>query len=533
MSDTSAAEQLQQKHKKVWLQVSNTNGNEIQVQWAMRFLRNAGWSISESEDMSSNADKLAEQVLQCAESLSETSSQLQPKKHFRNMSTKVATRWGLLRQALRSSSTAADEHVSVRRHTGYALLATTAAPVAPAGTEKAPASYQVELHLWPSVTAAQHTAVSAGSCSFPLLAPVAPSITLSDLVAHRGTTAAAAAGASADSSPGVDNTGNVCVWPAEQVLTHLLLNAGMSGALPQGGCLLELGGGRSCMAAIAAACCEGFHGWHITGTDGNVKAAAAAAGSLSLIPVQGPSSPPGGAHSEALRQATASAQRRFPTCSAESMAFHLEAASLSTGSLQWDMAHARPEGGGVPVAITGSLPPTAHAAGETDMKHSADLVVAADCLFFESFAEHLLSTCYGALRQTLPAPAATKALCEEAPRDGTKCLATALLRPAAGSGAPIPQVWLVAPERGGSRTRFVQRAQSWVAPGGDTPAWSVLQFPVYDAAVHAAHEAAQAAGHGGYDVDLHHPLLVVLCAPHWEAELRLRGSQCQGVDVTL
>jgi len=509
---------LKSNHQRVWLQVSDASGAALNLNWAKKYLLKV--ACLPAGEIGVDEGTLCEQLLQNAQLTKAKSEAAQAKsaKRSSQMSSIVSTRWGLLRQALRSNSAQADSKVSVRRHEGYSLLACSTAQVHTSTAPHRP-SYQVELYLWPNTeTTPPSSGVEPPPQCFPLLAPVTPQVTLEDLVSHRRTGAAAASSSGSNAPRGVDNTGNVCVWPAEQVLTHLLLTAGSAGGVAEGGLLLELGGGRSCMAAVAAAFCAGFASWRVAGTDGNAKAASAAAGSLALF---WPAGQGGGDTEEqaAMQRAVLALQQSQAAAGPPTLSF--AARGLAFGALQWDTTHAAQQ---VPVLLTGSVPQTGETQSSTlDVRRDADLIVAADCLFFESYAEHLLSTCFGALRL------------EAAPVEptggtyGSSTLASALLAPAPGCTRGIPQVWLLAPERGGSRSRFVARAQVWQAPGTDEPAWAVLQFEQYDEAVQHAHAGAAKGATGGYEADLHHPLLVVLCAPHWEEELRSRAEACSGV----
>lgn len=52
---------------------------------------------------------------------------------------------------------------------------------------------------------------------------------------------------------GVDNTGNVCVWPAEPLLLHTLLNVSRFTELVRSKRVLEIGGGMSALAGLGLA----------------------------------------------------------------------------------------------------------------------------------------------------------------------------------------------------------------------------------------------------------------------------------------
>lgn len=52
---------------------------------------------------------------------------------------------------------------------------------------------------------------------------------------------------------GVDNTGNVCVWPAEPLLLHTLLNVPRFTDMVRNKCVLEIGGGMTALAGLGLA----------------------------------------------------------------------------------------------------------------------------------------------------------------------------------------------------------------------------------------------------------------------------------------
>ncbi|CAN0156043.1 unnamed protein product [Scytosiphon promiscuus] len=82
-----------------------------------------------------------------------------------------------------------------------------------------------------------------------------PAVTLDQLFAHR--------------VHGVDNTGNVRVWPAEQVLLHVLLSGPLASSLA-GTRVLELGAGMSGLAGLGLAACTSAA--EVVITDGNPDA---------------------------------------------------------------------------------------------------------------------------------------------------------------------------------------------------------------------------------------------------------------------
>ncbi|CAN0466785.1 unnamed protein product, partial [Ascophyllum nodosum] len=68
---------------------------------------------------------------------------------------------------------------------------------------------------------------------------------------------------------GVDNTGNVRVWPSEQVLLHALLTGPLAPSL-RGARVLELGAGKCGLAGLGVA--VGSEAAEVVITDGNPDA---------------------------------------------------------------------------------------------------------------------------------------------------------------------------------------------------------------------------------------------------------------------
>ncbi|CAN0426088.1 unnamed protein product, partial [Discosporangium mesarthrocarpum] len=76
---------------------------------------------------------------------------------------------------------------------------------------------------------------------------------------------------------GVDNTGNVAVWPSEQVLLHYVLSGDGGGGGGEGGTtlppaldgarVLELGAGMAGLAGLGIAACSSAR--EVVVTDGN------------------------------------------------------------------------------------------------------------------------------------------------------------------------------------------------------------------------------------------------------------------------
>lgn len=55
---------------------------------------------------------------------------------------------------------------------------------------------------------------------------------------------------------GVDNTGNICTWPSEAILLHLLLTSPRLQELIAGKVVLEIGGGQTGLAGLGLAVCS-------------------------------------------------------------------------------------------------------------------------------------------------------------------------------------------------------------------------------------------------------------------------------------
>ena len=89
-------------------------------------------------------------------------------------------------------------------------------------------------------------------------------VSLADLASHQH-------------NDGVDNTGNVCVWPAEEVLAHLCLR---ERRLLAGRRIFELGAGMTGLAGLVAA--AGTAAAHVVISDGNKAAVENLAACISL-----------------------------------------------------------------------------------------------------------------------------------------------------------------------------------------------------------------------------------------------------------
>ncbi|XP_033115881.1 calmodulin-lysine N-methyltransferase-like [Anneissia japonica] len=127
---------------------------------------------------------------------------------------------------------------------------------------------------------------------------------------------------------GFNNTGNVCVWPAEEVLTYWCLE---NRHLFKQQKICELGGGMTCLAGLAVATCCAAE--EVLLTDGN---------ELSIKNVQ-----------EILKE----------------NAEYLKAKTVTASVIRWDKQDEY-----------------------THFKETFDYVISADCLFFDQYREDLLTT---------------------------------------------------------------------------------------------------------------------------------------------
>jgi len=253
-------------------------------------------------------------------------------------------------------------------------------------------------------------------------------ISLEDLASHH-------------SSDGVDNTGNVCVWPAEEVLAHLCVQIAHVLA---NRAVVELGAGMTGLAGLVAA--ASTRARRVTITDGNKAAAQNVAQCVAL---------------NAFNAGASASQLR-----------------VDTQQLVWSSAHADEAKARV---------------------GAADVVMAADCLFFKDFHVDLVDT-LAALVNASPrkdgddasSPAGSQTVLEVDGRLDERI-----------QDLGFPQVWLVAPRRGATMDLFISHALR---------RFNVAVAREYDAAVSHAHERCmtELAASGQYDPDIHYPLLLVL-----------------------
>ena len=226
--------------------------------------------------------------------------------------SRAKARWGILRAAILKAKQDADaSSVSVRRHSGFPLLPRLASPT-------------------PSTLC-----VTFPSCPSPEEYPVC-------VATERE------ASVSVEEMIGFDNTGNVTLWPSEEILAALVVSRmGEGGGLEGVGRVLELGAGMTGLAGLVVAAYAAHKGMDldVVLTDGNAT-------SVELLE-----------------------------------------ASISDNS----RSHTPPEGDGVTVRVSRALlqwDPDVEPVADT-LGGPFDLVMAADCLFFESAHPgliHVLST---------------------------------------------------------------------------------------------------------------------------------------------
>lgn len=121
----------------------------------------------------------------------------------------------------------------------------------------------------------------------------------------------------------------------------------------------------------------------------------------------------------------------------------------------------------------------------------ADVILCADCLFFEDFHAGLLACCDALLKPVVPPGVLHVCFLQNPARHLDFAVHLC-------SGGPAPSVWALAPSRGGSLERFVGTA---VRAGFDV----CVRDGVCAGAVCAA-----AAANTAFDPDLHRPRMVIL-----------------------
>ncbi|XP_014679458.1 PREDICTED: calmodulin-lysine N-methyltransferase-like [Priapulus caudatus] len=286
------------------------------------------------------------------------------------MSNSLASRrWKILRQAITKRTGSSDEtsSISVRRFQSFGLIHTGSLPKEVVCTTQTGSFWQ--------------TNYSKEFPDFTVYIRYLTALNLDDLV-------------------GFNNTGNVCVWPSEEVLTYYCLK---NRDLFSRKSICELGGGMTCLAAVA----------------------------LSVIP--------GGADRVLMTDGNANSINNLKEILKHNKD-RLKSSSIEVRSLQWDRYEEY-----------------------LDIEHQFDVILSADCLFFDKAHEDLLHTIQKLLTNK-----------------GT--------------------AFLLAPSRSGTLDSFVKRAQS---------SFNVEKQEQYDDHVWQRHcEVRQSDP--CYNENLHYPLLLKL-----------------------
>jgi len=199
---------------------------------------------------------------------------------------------------------------------------------------------------------------------------------------------------------GFNNTGNVCVWPSEEILTFYCLQ---HGNIFKDKVVCEIGGGMTCLSGIAVATCT--EAARVTLTDGNEKS---------------------------MLNADAIVNRncdKFGTT------------KLDTRVLLWDEYEKH-----------------------TDIQNIYDIIICADCLFFDEYREGLLQTLLWVLKSK-------------------------------------GEVIIFAPTRGKSFYDFKELAE---------PHFTVTCTENYDPLIWSLHQENLDKGIETYDPNLHYPLMMHL-----------------------
>lgn len=494
---SAVEEALRSRHRKIWLIISDASGEHIRSRAARRFaVGKKVLGIAGGGDALDATEAIA--LLQWCEARADKERRAA---EFRaSASGRVAAaRWRLLRGALTGKGSEGDtaggagggagssrggRSVSVRRHPGFKLFdkKTRDATEAESGGAEEGQYVVDEYEVWPapewlSTVGAAHDPVSGGRTSGE--AESAGFRALSLRVAVRRRSAAARlslaelapkqAAAGTSDAPNVDNTGNVCVWPAEEVLAAFLLRCLPRSVLARR-TVCEIGAGMTGVAGLALAAAA--RPAAVVVTDGNADAA------KNLEWCVGMNKPRTAA-------STAAAAPAGPYVAAT--------------QLVWD----RSEVGRRSVAeLCASVPATTDGG-------VFDIVVGADCLFFVDFHVDLVVT----LARLLGAGDRVAASLLDGPPGRRSDLPAARIETKswtaerASTSPQMRQAMLFAPRRGLSLARFVSVALS-------AGCFEVSVYDDYDETVSRQHTEFTGQSSEGdvaaYDPDIHYPLLVVL-----------------------
>ncbi|XP_065183616.1 calmodulin-lysine N-methyltransferase-like [Sycon ciliatum] len=132
-------------------------------------------------------------------------------------SSTAKERWKILGNALRGKKSAASSDVSVRRFADFNLFSKSPFP------NDDSTSAEDDGHTWVEYC------WTCGESAALRIRHLTESVTAKDMI-------------------GFNNTGNVCVWPSEEILAHYLLTVR---DVFRGKSVCELGGGMTCLAGLA------------------------------------------------------------------------------------------------------------------------------------------------------------------------------------------------------------------------------------------------------------------------------------------
>lgn len=202
---------------------------------------------------------------------------------------------------------------------------------------------------------------------------------------------------------GFNNTGNVCIWPAEEVLTYYCLK---NRSFLRSKSVCELGGGMTCLAGLAVACSSDAN--EVVVTDGNEQSCQ---------------------NAETIRKENTS---------------KFGCTQVSVKQVLWNKEETF-----------------------ADLREKFDMVLGADCFFFDEYRQDLVNTI------------------------------TSILKP--GGTA-----WMFAPHRGSTLRQFESIAQK---------NFSTNLVENYDHLVWERHQNMKSTREvtGQYDEDIHYPWMLTLC----------------------
>ncbi|XP_064622792.1 calmodulin-lysine N-methyltransferase-like [Lineus longissimus] len=293
-----------------------------------------------------------------------------------NRSATARLRWKMLGKALAEQKI--DDRrtaVSVRRFLSFDLLSTKVIPNTDAANETSHPE-QDEEYLWFHFTCKQCQQFEADICQ------LTGTLKLGDFL-------------------GFNNTGNVCIWPSEEVLTYYCLGDPAKFKKKN---VCELGGGMTCLAGVAVA--VGTEANEVILTDGNEKSI------------------------RNIQRIVDRNQSKF------------DQTEVKTCSLRWDEKYSAYE-------------------------DHFDIVICADCLFFDDFREDLAKTIHSILK---------------------------------AEGEAI----IFAPARGSTFQKFVDLASGL---------FKIEKVEQYDDVIWEKHLQLLKTSEDVYDPDIHYPVMLKMSKP--------------------